>query len=167
MWCFYNTPPKWELHQPHQELYTFIDTHCINAFINVLHHTFKRKTLNNMWHCITVLSGIFRESSQTGRTHVFMCLCSASYLQELRQRSGDCLPGHTHGPDENQPVCTRRSALQSVSAAARHSPNHYLQHEARRRDCAWWISSFAPHPSFILCAFPQRLPDSGGQGGCV
>lgn len=72
---------------------------------------------------------MFRERAQQGCTDVFMWHCSTLYQQELRQRSGDCLPGYTHWPVENQPVCTRRSALQSVSA--QHFSNHYLQREAR------------------------------------
>lgn len=55
---------------------------------------------------------------------------SALHQQKLRQRSGDCLPGYTHRPVEDQPVCTRRPSLKSVSPAAQHLPNHYLQHEA-------------------------------------
>lgn len=50
--------------------------------------------------------------------------------QELGQRSGDCLPGNTHWAVEDQLVCARRSALQSVSGAARRFSNHYLQREA-------------------------------------
>lgn len=120
----------------------------MNTFINVLHHTFKGKTL--ITEC----------------TDVFMWHCSTSYQQELRQRSGNCLPGYTHWPVEDQPVRARRSALQSVSAAAQRVSNRYSQPEF-----ATVIALDESDPLLVtsasFCVLPQRFPDSGGQGGCV
>lgn len=60
---------------------------------------------------------------------------STLYQQELRQRSGDRLPGYTHWPFEDQPVCTRQSALQSVSSAAQRFSNHCSRPKAQPGLC--------------------------------
>lgn len=99
---------------------------------------------------------MLRDSAQKGCTNVFVRDCSALHQQELRQRSGDCLPGNTHWLVENQPVCARRSALQSVSAAAQHFSNHYLKHEARPWLCLMTIimcSSLQIHSVCVLRDF--------------
>ena len=91
---------------------------------------------------------MFRDRTQKGHKKVCLWHWSTSNQQELWQRSGDCLPGNSHWPIENQPVCARWSPLQSVSVAA----NHYLQHEAMPWLCVINIILCSSLHFFILCA---------------